>query len=60
MSGCSIRLIWASGCARRVRGDLAGFRCASYDCLASRADALFELTDAMLCADGPMGRWADD
>jgi hypothetical protein len=34
--------------------DLAVFRCAFYDCLTLRADALFELTDAVLCADGPV------
>lgn len=34
--------------------DLAAFRCAFYDCLTLRADALFELTDAVLCADGPV------
>jgi hypothetical protein len=32
--------------------DLAVFRCVFYDCLTLRADALFELTDAVLCADG--------
>jgi hypothetical protein len=32
---------------------LSHFRVEFYDCLCSRADALFELTDAMLCADGP-------
>ena len=30
------------------------FRGAFYDCLSLRADALFELTDAVLCADGPV------
>jgi hypothetical protein len=35
-------------------GDLAGFRGAFYDCLTLRADALFELTDAVLCSDGPV------
>jgi hypothetical protein len=33
-------------------GLLAGFRQAVYDCLLRRADALFELGDAQLCADG--------
>ena len=33
-------------------GLLAGFRQAVYDCLLRRADALFELSDAQLCADG--------
>jgi hypothetical protein len=36
------------------RGDLAGFRREFYACLTARADALFELTDAVLCADGPV------
>jgi DDE superfamily endonuclease len=35
-------------------GDLAGFRGAFYDCLTLRADALVELTDAVLCSDGPV------
>lgn len=34
--------------------DLAGFRRVFYDCRALRADALFELTDAVLCAEGPV------
>lgn len=35
-------------------GDLDRFRRAFYDCLAAQADALFDLTDAVLCADGPV------
>jgi hypothetical protein len=35
-------------------GDLSLFREAFHDCLTTRADALFELTDAALCADGPV------
>ena len=31
-----------------------GFGIEFYDCLYTRADALFELTDAVLCADGPV------
>ena len=34
--------------------DLAAFRCTFYDCLTLRADALFELTDAVLCTEGPV------
>jgi hypothetical protein len=34
------------------RGDLARFREEFYGSLTARADALFELTDAVLCADG--------
>lgn len=33
---------------------LSRFRVDFYDCLHNRADALFELTDAILCADGPV------
>ncbi|OLL70219.1 hypothetical protein Ae168Ps1_6080c [Pseudonocardia sp. Ae168_Ps1] len=36
------------------RGDLAGFRQEFYDSLTARADALFELCDAVLCAAGPV------
>lgn len=39
----------------RVEGDgLARFRQLFYDCLQRRADALFELADAVLCGDGPV------
>jgi DDE superfamily endonuclease len=34
--------------------DLDAFRGAFYDCLTLRADTLFELTDAVLCAEGPV------
>ena len=34
--------------------ELSGFRTAFYRCLSSRADTLFELTDALLCADRPV------
>lgn len=37
-----------------VLGDLSGFRQEFYRCLTGRADALFELCDAALCADGPV------
>lgn len=33
---------------------LSEFRTGFYGCLASRTDALFELTDALLCTDGPV------
>src|SRR4051812_37835777 len=33
---------------------LAGFREQFYRCLSARADALFELADALLCTDGPV------
>src|SRR5215211_1612919 len=35
-------------------GTLSAFRQGFYDCLRRRADALFELTDSVLCADGPV------
>jgi hypothetical protein len=41
------------------RGDLARFREAFYGSLTARADALFELTDAILCADGPVRSLVD-
>ncbi|MCA1670687.1 MAG: transposase, partial [Actinobacteria bacterium] len=34
--------------------DLVVFRQQFYDCLMARADALFELCDAVLCTDGPV------
>jgi hypothetical protein len=37
-----------------LSGDLARFRRELYQCLPRRADALFELVDAVLCADGPV------
>jgi hypothetical protein len=40
-------------------GDLSGFRQEFYRCLTSRADALFELCDAVLCADGPVRSLAE-
>ncbi|BAL88352.1 hypothetical protein AMIS_31320 [Actinoplanes missouriensis 431] len=33
---------------------LASFRQQFYRCLTARADALFELTEALLCTDGPV------
>ncbi|GAB1688945.1 hypothetical protein KRM28CT15_07480 [Krasilnikovia sp. M28-CT-15] len=33
---------------------LAGFREQLYECLNKRADALFELAEALLCTDGPV------
>ena len=38
----------------RALGELSGFRQGLYRCLPARADALFELADAVLCADGPV------
>jgi hypothetical protein len=41
---------------RRVEplAGLSGFRLEFYDALTTRADGLFELADALLCADGPV------
>jgi hypothetical protein len=40
-------------------GELSGFRERVYECLTSRADALFELADAVLCAEGPVASLAE-
>ena len=40
-------------------GDLEAFRAKFYDCLSTRADALFELTDAVLCSPGPVNTLVD-
>jgi hypothetical protein len=37
-----------------ARARLVGFRREFYSCLTARADALFELADAVLCVDGPV------
>ncbi|MDV6295044.1 transposase [Rhodococcus aetherivorans] len=42
----------ASSRAIDTRIDLAAFRGRFYDCLTTRRDALFELTDAVLCSGG--------
>src|SRR6266498_549246 len=34
--------------------ELSRFRADFYGCLTGRSDALFELTDALLCTDGPV------
>ncbi|MFC5119688.1 NF041680 family putative transposase [Amycolatopsis halotolerans] len=41
--------------AATALGDLSEFRQEFYGCLTARADALFELADAALCAGGPVG-----
>ncbi|MFI1797319.1 transposase, partial [Streptomyces sp. NPDC020379] len=40
--------------ARDALADLSHFRARFYGCLSARADAFFELADALLCADGPI------
>ena len=37
-----------------VLSGLSGFRAGFYECLTARADALFELADAAICAGGPV------
>lgn len=39
--------------------ELSRLRKVFYDCLAGRRDALFELSDAVLCTDGPVRTLAD-
>jgi hypothetical protein len=54
--GLIVSEIAGSGERTRLPGldCLARFRYSFYDSLAARADALFDLTDAVLCADGPV------
>jgi hypothetical protein len=40
-------------------GELTTFRHELYECLSARADALFELTDAVLCTQGPVRSLVD-
>jgi hypothetical protein len=53
---CSVAHPGAAGpdVALARRGDLAGFRRELYTAFTARVDALFELTDAVLCAEGPV------
>jgi hypothetical protein len=54
-AGVEGRDLGASGRDAAVaRGQLAAFRGELYGCFTARADALFELCDAVLCADGPV------
>ena len=48
------------GVAGRVEaiGVLSGFRTEFYQCLDARADGLFELVEAMLCAEGACMWWS--
>jgi DDE superfamily endonuclease len=51
--GCLVISVHDRRCDREL-GALAGFRREFYACLTRRADALFEVADAVLCADGPV------
>ncbi|OEJ56699.1 hypothetical protein BGM19_00125 [Streptomyces agglomeratus] len=42
------------GVPRDAFAELSCFRTEFYACLTGRRDALFELSDALLCADGPV------
>jgi hypothetical protein len=42
-----------------TRGDLVRFREVFYGCLTARADELFELTEALLCVEGPVRSLVD-
>jgi hypothetical protein len=46
--------VFQRGSIENPPADHAEFRGVFYDCLSLRADALFELTDAALCAEGPV------
>ena len=55
--GFQYGVAWAgpgSGSGAAARERLAAFRSELYRCFTGRADALFELADAVLCADGPV------
>jgi hypothetical protein len=51
--GCLVNSVHDRGRAAAT-GDLSRFRRVFYACLTARADALFELCDAVLCAEGPV------
>lgn len=42
------------GFRREALAQASRFRAEFYACLTARRDELFELTDAVLCADGPV------
>ncbi len=53
-AGVEVRDPGTSGAgAEEARGLLAACRGELYRCFTARADALFDLADAVLCADGP-------
>ncbi|MFE7811999.1 NF041680 family putative transposase [Streptomyces sp. NPDC057433] len=47
------------GVLRDAFAEVSCFRTVLYSCLAARADALFELCDALLCTDGPVRTLVD-
>jgi hypothetical protein len=42
----------------QARDRLAAFRGELYGCFTARADAMFDLADAVLCAEGPVKTWS--
>src|SRR3954451_14461666 len=51
----AVRMIVHNGASRvESLAVLSRFRTDFYACLTARVDALFELTDAVLCTDGPV------
>jgi hypothetical protein len=53
IKGCLVISVHDAGRVDVV-GQLAGFRREFHRCLTRRSDALFELTDAVLCGDAPV------
>lgn len=51
--------MWCSRVVRASRSRNCHASGGLYDCLAGRRDALFELTDALLCSDGPVRTLVD-
>ncbi|WP_432043939.1 hypothetical protein [Streptomyces cadmiisoli] len=49
-----VKSLAAEQSADAALGVLSHFSVEFYDCFYTRADALFELTDAVLCSDGPV------
>jgi hypothetical protein len=49
-----VKSLAPAGPANAALSVLSHYRVEFYNCLYKRADALFELTDAVLCADGPV------
>ena len=55
----AVAVVLSMPCGAGGLGGLAGFRDGLFRCLTARADALMDLTDAVLCADGPVRSLAE-
>jgi hypothetical protein len=55
----AVAVVPSMPCGEAGLGRLAGFRDGLYRCLTARADALMDLCDAVLCADGPVRSLAE-